>query len=59
MITPERESPIDPGINDERRGGRFGIRGMTKDLRMVFELTRLDKFFEIYDDETQARTRFA
>jgi anti-anti-sigma regulatory factor len=31
---------------------------MTKDVRMVFELTRLNKFFEIYDDEATARSRF-
>lgn len=40
-------------------GGRFVLCGMTKDVRMVFELTRLDKFFEIYDDETRARARLA
>jgi anti-sigma B factor antagonist len=40
-------------------GGRLAICGMTKDVRMVFELTRLDKFFEIYDDEASARARFA
>ncbi len=40
-------------------GGRFVLCGMTKDVRMVFDLTRLDKFFEIYDDEVQARARFA
>lgn len=38
-------------------GGRFVLCGMTKDVRMVFELTRLDKFFEIYDDEARARAR--
>lgn len=40
-------------------GGRFVLCGMTKDVRMVFELTRLDKFFEIYEDEARARARFA
>ncbi len=40
-------------------GGRFVLCGMTKDVRMVFDLTRLDKFFEIYDDEARARARFA
>lgn len=40
-------------------GGRFVLCGMTKGVRMVFELTRLDKFFEICDDEAQARARFA
>ena len=39
-------------------GGRLAICGMTKDVRMVFELTRLNKFFEIYDDEAAARSRF-
>lgn len=39
-------------------GGRLALCGMTKDVRMVFELTRLNKFFEIYDDEAAARTRF-
>ncbi|MBI2153175.1 MAG: STAS domain-containing protein, partial [Candidatus Rokubacteria bacterium] len=34
-----------------KRGGRLALCGMTKDVRMVFELTRLNKFFEIYDDE--------
>jgi len=40
-------------------GGRLALCGMTKDVRMVLELTRLNKFFEIYDDEATARTRFA
>ncbi len=40
-------------------GGRFVLCGMTKDVRMVFELTRLDKFFEIYEDEARARARLA
>jgi anti-anti-sigma regulatory factor len=40
-------------------GGRFVLCGMTKDVRMVFELTRLDKFFEIYDDETGAKARLS
>jgi anti-anti-sigma factor len=40
-------------------GGRLALCGMTKDVRMVLELTRLNKFFEIYDDEAQARSRFA
>lgn len=40
-------------------GGQLAICGMTKDVRMVFELTRLNKFFEIYDDEATARSRFA
>ena len=40
-------------------GGRLAICGMTKDVRMVFELTRLNKFFEIYDDEPAARSRFS
>ncbi len=39
-------------------GGRFALCGMSKDVRMVFDLTRLDKFFEIYDDEQTARPRF-
>ena len=39
-------------------GGRLAICGMTKDVRTVFELTRLNKFFEIYDDEATARSRF-
>ncbi len=39
-------------------GGRLALCGMTKDVRMVFELTRLNKFFEIYDDEATARSRF-
>ena len=41
-----------------KRGGRLALCGMTKDVRMVFELTRLNKFFEIYDDEAAARARF-
>ena len=36
-------------------GGRLALCGMTKDVRMVLELTRLNKFFEIYDDEASAR----
>ena len=40
-------------------GGRLALCAMTKDVRMVFELTRLNKFFEIYDDENTARARFA
>ena len=40
-------------------GGRFVLCGMTKDVRMVFDLTRLNNFFEIYDDEAQARARFS
>ena len=40
-------------------GGRFVLCGMIKDVRLVFDLTRLNKFFEIYDDETQARARFS
>ena len=40
-------------------GGRLALCAMTKDVRMVFELTRLNKFFEIYDDEAAARSRFA
>ena len=39
-------------------GGRFVLCGMIKDVRLVFDLTRLDKFFEIYEDESQARARF-
>ena len=39
-------------------GGRLALCGMTKDVRMVLELTRLNKFFEIYDDESAARARF-
>jgi anti-anti-sigma factor len=39
-------------------GGRLALCGMTKDVRMVLELTRLNKFFEIYDDEITARSRF-
>ncbi|MBI4588191.1 MAG: STAS domain-containing protein [Candidatus Rokubacteria bacterium] len=40
-------------------GGRFVLCGMTTDVRMVFELTRLMKFFEIYDDEATARARLS
>ena len=40
-------------------GGRFVLCGMSTDVRTVFDLTRLDKFFEIYDDEGRARARFA
>ena len=43
----------------QKGGGRLALCGMTKDVRMVFELTRLNKFFEIYDDETAARSRFS
>ena len=39
-------------------GGRLALCGMSKDVRMVLELTRLNKFFEIYDDEGAARARF-
>ena len=39
-------------------GGRLALCGMSKDVRMVLELTRLNKFFEIYDDEAAARARF-
>jgi anti-anti-sigma factor len=39
-------------------GGRLALCGMTKEVRMVLELTRLNKFFEIYDDEAAARARF-
>ena len=40
-------------------GGRFVLCGMNRDVLLVFELTRLNKFFEIYDDEARARARFA
>lgn len=40
-------------------GGRFVLCGMNRDVLMVFELTRLNKFFEIYEDEKRARSRFA
>lgn len=40
-------------------GGRLALCGMTKDVRTVLELTRLNRFFEIYDDEAAARARFA
>lgn len=39
--------------------GRFVLCGMNEDVRMVFELTRLNKYFEIYDDESRARARFS
>ncbi len=39
------------------RGGRFALCGLTKDVQMVFELTRLNKFFDIYPDEAAARSR--
>jgi anti-sigma B factor antagonist len=42
-----------------RGGGRFVLCGMNKDVLMVFELTRLNKFFEICEDEAQARSRLA
>ena len=42
-----------------QRGGRLVLCGMAKDVRMVFQLTRLDKFLEIYDDEAQARARLS
>ncbi len=40
-------------------GGRMVLCGMSKDVRMVLELTRLNKFFDICDDEAAARARFA
>lgn len=40
-------------------GGRFVLCGMNRDVLLVFELTRLNKFFEIYEDEARARARFA
>lgn len=43
----------------QKGGGRLVLCGMSKDVRMVLELTRLNKLFEIYDDETAARARFA
>ena len=40
-------------------GGRFVLCGMNRNVLLVFELTRLNKFFEIYEDEARARSRFA
>lgn len=40
-------------------GGQLALCGMNRDVRMVFELTRLNKFFEIYDTEEAARARLA
>lgn len=38
----------------EKYGGKMGFAGLTPDVRKVFELTRLDKFFSIYDKEKEA-----
>jgi anti-sigma B factor antagonist len=42
-----------------KEGGRLVLAGMTRDVKTVFDLTRLAKFFEIYDVEATARSRLA
>ena len=39
-----------------KEGGRLVLAGMTREVRTVFDLTRLAKFFEIYDDEATAKS---
>jgi anti-anti-sigma regulatory factor len=31
-------------------GGRFGLAGVQEDVKLVFDIARLDKVFEIYPD---------
>ena len=42
-----------------KQGGRLVLAGMTRDVKTVFDLTRLAKFFEIYDDEATAKSHLA
>jgi len=45
--------------NVKRRGGRLKMCGIRPEIREVFEITRLDKLFEIHDDAAQAVAGFA
>ena len=40
-------------------GGNLVIHGLRQPVRIIFELTRLDKAFDIYDDEEDAITSFS
>lgn len=42
-----------------KEGGRLALSGLTRDVRTVFDLTRLAKFFEIYDDEATAKSHLS
>jgi len=42
-----------------KEGGRLVLSGLTRDVRTVFDLTRLAKFFEIYDDEATAKSHLS
>lgn len=39
--------------------GKLVVYGMTKPVRSVFEVARLDKFFSIFDEEASALASFA
>ncbi len=39
-------------------GGKLAIASLAKSVRSVFEVSRLDKLFTIYDDETSAVNSF-
>jgi anti-sigma B factor antagonist len=45
-------------INVRRRGGRLKLCNIKPEIREVFEITRLNKQFEIYDDAQQAAAGF-
>ncbi|MCF7957931.1 MAG: STAS domain-containing protein [Phycisphaerae bacterium] len=37
-----------------RNGGTFRLSGLQENVRNVFEISRLESFFEIYDSEAEA-----
>jgi len=39
-------------------GGRLALSSMAKPVRSVFEVSRLDKFFQIFDEEVSAVASF-
>ncbi len=40
-----------------KSGGKLVLAGLTREVRTVFELTRLSRFFDIYEDEATALAR--
>ncbi len=42
-----------------KTGGKLVLAGLTREVRTVFDLTRLARFFEIYDDAATALTRLS
>ena len=42
----------------QQKGGNLHLYGLQQSVRIIFELTRLDRAFEIYNEEDEAINAF-